>query len=331
MSGKKLRVGVVGMGKMGLLHSGILNVLPGVELAGVCEPVQLTRRILEKTLRNIPVVEDVSDLSKFALDALFITTPTRSHYSVAKKSLELGIAKNLFVEKPLTSSYVESNELCDLISGKGFGMVGYVRRFMVTFMKAKELLDAGVIGQPVTFSLNMFSSDFYGIRDPAISIARGGVMKDLGCYAIDLILWYFGRCDVDSASIESVTGFGAVDVAHFKLKGEGLVPPGNVSVSWCVEGYRMPEVEFLIVGSKGSLLANDDYVRLEVGGKTSTFYRLNLRDNVAFWLGSPEYYREDECFIKSVEQNLIGQPSFASASRIELAIEEVERKAGKNE
>ena len=82
-----LRVGVVGMGKMGLLHSGILNVLPGVELAGVCESANLTRRILKKTLRKIPVVEDISALSELGLDALFITTPTRSHYSVAKEAL----------------------------------------------------------------------------------------------------------------------------------------------------------------------------------------------------------------------------------------------------
>ena len=43
---KTVKVGVVGMGKMGLLHCGILSVLPGVELVGVCEPAKLTRRIL---------------------------------------------------------------------------------------------------------------------------------------------------------------------------------------------------------------------------------------------------------------------------------------------
>jgi predicted dehydrogenase len=330
MSGK-LRVGVVGMGKMGLLHSGILNVLPGVELAGVCEPVQLTRRILKKTLRKISVVGSVPELSKLDLDALFITTPTRTHYAVAKEALEQGISNNMFVEKPLTSSYHESEELSNLIRGKGVGMVGYVRRFMVTFMKAKELLEAGVIGNPVNFSLNMFSSDFFGIKEPAVSIARGGVMKDLGCYTIDLILWYFGQCNIDSAITESVTGPGAVDVAHFNVKKEGLAPPGTVSTSWCVEGYRMPEVEFLILGSKGSLLANDDYVRIEVEGKTSTFYRLNLNDQASFWLGSPEYYREDERFVKSIEKDLAEQPSFDSAARVELVIEEVERKAIKNE
>ena len=332
LSDKTLKVGVAGMGKMGLLHCGILNVLPGVELAGVCEPVQLTRRILKKVLRKVPVVEDVSEMSRLDLDALFITTPTRTHYAVAKTVLEGDIARNLFVEKPLSSSYAESSDLCDLIGRKGVGMVGYVRRFMVTFMKAKEFLEQGAIGQPRSFSVKMCSSDFFDIHDPAVSIARGGVLKDIGCYPIDLIHWYFGEFNIDSASTESLTGPGAVDTVRFKVRGNGSVPSGEVFVSWCAEGYRMPEMEFSIFGSRGSLLVNDDYVRLDVDEKVSTLYRLNLDDNnVAFMLGGPEYYREDECFVRTIEQQLIGLPSFDSAAKVEFVIEEVEKKATKHE
>jgi predicted dehydrogenase len=284
---EKLRVGVVGMGKMGIMHAGILNILPDVELVGVCEPVKLTNRILKKVFKKALVVKDVSEFAKLDLDALFITTPTRTHYPVVKEILESNLAKNLFVEKPLSASYSESKELCDLIRNKGgVGMVGYV--------------------------------------------ARGGVMKDLGCYPIDLLLWYFGECNIDTASIESLTGPGAIDAAQFTVKGSSSAPPGKVSVSWCAEGYRMPEVEFLLAGSKGSLLANDDYVRLVVGEKTSTYYRLNLSDSAAFWLGAPEYYREDDCFIKTIGKNMGSQPSFDSAAQVESVIEEVERQAGRN-
>ena len=322
-----LKFAVVGLGKMGLLHSGILNVLPGVKLAGVCEATPLTRRIVKKVLRKIPVVEDVSELSSLDLDALFITTPTSTHYSVARTALESKIADNIFVEKPLSNSYAESRDLGDLMSGKGVSMVGYVRRFMVTFMKGKELLSQGVIGTPVSFKINMSSSDFFGIHDPAVSIARGGVLKDLGCYPIDLILWYFGEFSIEKATSEALTGPGAVDSVRFHINGYGSIPPGEVFVSWCAEGYRMPEVEFLIIGSKGTLMVNDDYVKLDIGGAISTFYRLNLNDNTAFWLGSPEYYREDEFFVHAVEKKINGQPSFASAARVELVIEEVEKKA----
>ena len=202
------RVAVVGLGKMGFLHCGILNVLPSVKLVGVCEATPFTRRIIKKVLRKIPVVADVSELSSLDLDALFITTPTSTHYSVARTAIDGGIADNMFVEKPLSSSFSDSNALCDLMRGKGVSMVGYVRRFMVTFMKGKELLKQGVIGQPLSFKINMCSSDFFDIHDPIISIARGGVLKDLGCYPIDLLLWYFGEFTVESATSESINRSG---------------------------------------------------------------------------------------------------------------------------
>jgi predicted dehydrogenase len=327
LENNNLKVGVVGMGKMGLLHCGILNVLPGVELVGVCEPAKFTRRMLKKILRRVPVVEDVSEMSRLDLDALFITSPTRTHYVVAKTVFEKDIARNLFVEKPLSCSFAESSKLCDLKGNKNVGMVGYVRRFMVTFMKAKKLLEQEAIGHPLSFSVNMHSSDFFNIHDPAASIARGGVLKDIGCYPIDLILWYFGDFSIDSASTESLTGPGAVDSVRFKVRDNGSVPPGEVFVSWCVKGYRMPEVEFSIIGSKGNLVVNDDYIRLDVSGKTSTLYRLNLNDNVPFWLGNPEYYREDECFVRAIKNQLIEEPSFDSATKVERAIEEIEQKA----
>ncbi len=325
-----LKVAVVGLGKMGLLHCGILNVLPGVKLVGVCEATPLTRRIIKKVLRKVPVVANVSELSILDLDALFITTPTSTHYTVARTAIEAGLADNIFVEKPLSSSYADSRALCDLMVGKGVSMVGYVRRFMVTFMKGNELLKQGAIGKPLSFKINMSSSDFFDIHDPAVSIARGGVLKDLGCYPIDLLLWYFGDFNIASATSESLTGPGAVDSVHFNVSSDELIPAGEVFVSWCVEGYRMPEVEFSILGSKGTLMVNDDYVRLDIDGEVSTLYRLNLRDNVDFWLGSPEYYREDEFFFKAIEDKLIGQPSFDSAARVEHIIEEIEKKAKTN-
>ena len=324
-----LRVAVVGLGKMGMLHCGILNVLPKVELAGVCEATPLTRRIIKKVLRKVPVVANISELSSLNLDALFITTPTSTHYTVARSTIEAGIADNIFIEKPLSSSYADSRTLCSLMTGKGVSMVGYVRRYMVTFMKGKELLKQGVIGKPLSFKINTSSSDFFDIHDPAVSIARGGVLKDLGCYPIDLLLWYFGDFTIESATSESLTGPGTVDSVRFKVYGDESIPPGEVFISWCSEGYRMPEVEVSIIGSKGTLMVNDDYVRLEVGSKVSTLYRLNLGDNVAFWLGSPEYYREDEFFFNAIKQKLIGQPSFDSAAQVELVIEEVEKKANK--
>jgi predicted dehydrogenase len=329
-----LRIGVVGLGKMGLLHASLLNILPGVKLAAVCEKSSFTRKLVKKVLNGIPVVGDVSDFSGLNLDAVFVTTSTLSHFSVAKTVYQKQIASHLFIEKPLAWNYVQSKELCELAARNGgVNMVGYLRRFMVTFMKAKEMLNQDVIGEPVSFKVNGFSSDFFGIRrNPKMSMARGGVLRDLGSYAIDIALWFFGELEVKSASIESLTGLNAEDVVNFIMHRKSDLLEGEVSVTWCAEGYRMPEVILTVEGSKGNMEVNDDKVTVNLkNGKTSTWYRLNLDDTAQFWLGGPEYYREDAYFVDCIQNDLIAEPTFNAASRVDFLIDAIYRNAEKHE
>jgi predicted dehydrogenase len=325
----------VGLGKMGLLHASILNILPGVELAAVCEKSSFTRKIVKKALNGIPVVGDVGEFSGLNLDAVFVTTSTPSHFSVAKTVFQRQIARHLFVEKPLTLKYVQSKELCELAArNAGVNMVGYLRRFMVTFMKAKELLNQGVIGEPVSFKVNGFSSDFCGIRgNSKVSMARGGVLRDLGSYAIDIALWFFGELEAKSASIESLTGSDAEDAVHFIMQRKSDPLKGEFSVSWCAEGYRMPEVILSVEGSKGNIEVNDDKVSLKLeDGKISNMYRHNLNDNsVKFWLGGPEYYREDAYFVDCVRNNLVAEPTFNAASKVDFVIDAIHRTVEEHE
>ena len=328
-----MNVAVVGMGKMGLLHTSLLSVLPNVQLKAVCEKSAVTRKFLKKAFRRFNVVEDVAEFSGLDLDAVFVTTSTPSHYSVAKTVYQQGLARHLFIEKPLAANYSESKELCELANKfGGVNMVGYLRRFMVTFIKAKELLNQGVIGEPVSFKINGFSSDFCGIKGDKISAARGGVLRDLGSYAIDMALWFFGELEAKSASVESLTGLNAEDAAHFIMQRKDGSLKGEFSVSWCAEGYRMPEVILTIEGSKGKIEVNDDKVSVKLEkGKTSTFYRLNLDDTAQFWLGGPEYYREDAYFVGCIQKNSVAEPTFDTASKVDFLIDAIHRNAERHE
>jgi len=200
-------------------------------------------------------------------------------------------------------------------------------------MKAKELLSQSAIGEPASFAINAFSSDFYDMREYAeVAASRGGVLKDLGSYAIDAALWFFGSIQVNSAKIESLTGAGSEDAVQFTLQRESDNLQGAVSVSWCIKGYRMPEVVLSIKGTKGILDVNDDKVSLKLNnGDESIWYRHNLNDNVKFWLGGPEYYREDAYFVKSVTNNSLAEPSFETASKVDLLIEMIQRKAERHD
>lgn len=329
-SNEPIRVGVVGLGKMGLLHSGILNTLPGVELAAICEKSSLIRRIAKKAIPKVSIVDDVEDFSCLDLDAVYITTPTPSHYVVAKQVYDQRLARHVFVEKPLTSKYVDSKELCDLAErGGGVNMVGYLRRFTVTFMKTKELLSEGTIGEPTFFDVKALSSDFVGAKpDSKASKIRAGVLSDLGCYAVYLSLWFFGDLRVGSAKIESLVGSGGEDSVHVNVSQSSGDLEGQISVSWSVEGYRMPEVDVFVKGSEGSLKANDDEVILRLNnGEKRVWFRHNLFDFVGFWLGMPEYYREDAYFFRSIRFGGAARSSFREASNVDLFIDNVRQRA----
>lgn len=143
---KELKVAVVGFGKMGMLHAGILNVLPGVKLAAICEKSGLIRRFLKKAIKGVHVAECVEELSRLDLDAVYVTTPISSHLPVAKDLYESRAVTNIFVEKTLASNSDEARMLCELARKfGGINMVGYMRRFSVTFNKAKNLLDEGAL------------------------------------------------------------------------------------------------------------------------------------------------------------------------------------------
>jgi len=204
-----------------------------------------------------------------------------------------------------------------------------MRRFSVTFRKAKELLDQGVIDEPVSFSAYAYSSDFFGAdKNSKVRTPKFGVLRDLGCHAIDLALWFFGDLKVKNAKIDSLFGEGSEDSAFFEVETEGGVS-GKFDVSWCVDGFRMPEVGFTVEGSRGVIRVNDELELSLNGGEKFRWFRHDLRDGVGFWLGSPEYYREDESFMEAVLRGESVEPCFGSAAKVDCLINEVLVRAGR--
>ncbi|MEM1506758.1 MAG: Gfo/Idh/MocA family oxidoreductase [Candidatus Bathyarchaeia archaeon] len=329
MSARRLKVAVIGFGKMGMLHAGVLSSLPGVQLTAICEKNGFIRRFLKKIFRDTIIVDGVKNLSNIGLDAVYVTTPIRSHFPVIESVYENGVAGNLFVEKTLASSLDEARRICDWARRfGGVNMVGYVRRFSVTFMRAKSLLDSNIIGAPASFEAYAYSSDFFGLeKDSRVNAPQVDVVRDLGCYALDLALWFFGDLKVKNVRFKSVACNGSIDSVRFSVKTlDNIV--GNFSVSWCVNGYRMPEVGFLIKGSEGNLYMNDDELTLSLKDREARrMLRHDLGDECGFWLGGPEYYREDEHFIRSVAQGKPAEPCFEAAAKVDCLIDEVLAKA----
>jgi predicted dehydrogenase len=325
-----LKVAIIGIGKMGILHASILNTLPDVKLTAFCDKSALIRKFCTKLLPKVHVVDDLEKFSSLDLDAVYVTTPISSHYSVIKTIYSNEIARNVFAEKTLAANYDEAKELCKLAQHfAGVNMVGYMRRFAVTFRKAKDLLNEDSIGKVVSFNAYAYSSDFSDTKNNSkASMSRGGVLRDLGAHTIDLALWFFGDLNVDLAKIGSLNAAGSEDYAYFKVKNlDGL--EGQFDISWVKENYRLPEFGLILRGSRGYIEVNDDKVELITGSAKNSvkWYRHDLNDSADFLLGSIEYFREDQHFIKSVLSGDRAEPSFHTSSKVDWIVDQVNRRA----
>ena len=332
MSEEDVKVAVVGLGKMGLLHASILSTLPHVHFVALCDKSHMLLRLFRKMFKA-DLVDDIGKLSSLDLDAVYVTTPIPTHFPIVKALYLNKIASSIFVEKTLAASYDQANELCQLAQHcQGVNMVGYMKRFAVTFGKAKELLDEGVLGVPLSFGAYAYSSDFAGIvKGSKASVGRGGVLEDLGAHVVDLALWLLGDFDIESAKLESLVTSGCEDSAEFTVKTSYGIS-GTFDISWCKENYRMPEFCVAIKGSKGSMKVSDDKLELEQNdGKNHNWYRQDLGDNVGFLLGEPEYFREDHHFIEAILRRNNAKPDFSTASKVDSLIDQVKQKAAKNE
>jgi predicted dehydrogenase len=334
LSEEKMRIGVVGLGKMGLLHASLLNVIPNVEVVAVCEKSILMGRLFKRVFANsgVQVVNDFEKFQGLGLDAVYVTTPISSHSFVIKGLMSKGIARSVFVEKTLALDYVQSEELCEVAKkAGGVTMVGYMKRFSVVFGKAKDLISKEALGEPKQFKAYAYSSDFLGVtKESKSSASRGGALSDLGCHVIDLALWMFGQLDVQQISsvVKNEAGFETAISFGVKTSG-GLV--GEFDISQSMPNYRMPEFGLSIYGSKGKIDVNDDRLiqTLNNNGGQKRLYRHDLKDNVLFSMGEAEYFRENQHFVNSVLNKQKCQSDFDSAANVDLLIEQVRKESSK--
>jgi len=134
---------VIGAGYWGKNHINTLSKLNA--LKGV---VELNKNTLNSFVSSYPSIKGHSNIE----DALFedydgftIATPAKTHFQIAKKVIKTG--KSLLIEKPLTLSVEEAEELVSLTEENGVNaMVGHVLLFHPAVMKIKKMIENGDIG-----------------------------------------------------------------------------------------------------------------------------------------------------------------------------------------
>lgn len=325
-----MNVGVVGFGKMGVLHAGILNALEGVTISSITERENIVTNYIKKIMPDIKVYDDANKMcEQEELDIVYITTPVSSHFPIAMSCITNGI--NFFMEKPIATNIEETRKLCqELRKHDVINSVGYNRRFIDTFVKAKELLDFGVVGDVYDVKSSVYVSTVFskisswrGKR----SESGGGVLIELGSHLIDLLVWYFGNIEKVSGEIKSIYSTEVEDIAHMNIEFANKTK-GVFDTSWSIEGYRLPEIDIEISGSNGKLRVSEDFIEVDLKNAVPQLEntkmkitKQSLNTGVPFDLGGPDYAKEDLYMVNCVKNKKQSFVNVFEASKTQCIIQ----------
>jgi len=164
------------------------------------------------------------------VDGAIIAVPSHLHYSIAMDFLARGV--HVLCEKPLAESGDEARKMVAQAQETGTTILAnYQRRLYASYLKVKELLADGILGEPTSikyFEGTEFSwptaSGFYFDT----SISSRGVLLDRGAHVLDLICWWLGEKPKLISSRNDSFG-GREAVAHLKFEHKKCV--GEVKLS----------------------------------------------------------------------------------------------------
>jgi len=167
------KVGVVGVGKMGEYHVGVLSEMRSTDLVGIVDSDQERAKTISER-HNVPFYSDYRDIIS-KVDVVVIAVPTSLHYSVGKEFLEAGV--HTLLEKPCTDNLEQARELFDLADKKNLTLhIGHVERFNGAVQELFKIVE-----DPIYLECRRMSPFTSRIKDD-------GVVLDVMIHDIDIIL-----------------------------------------------------------------------------------------------------------------------------------------------
>ncbi|MBT5378101.1 MAG: Gfo/Idh/MocA family oxidoreductase [Opitutae bacterium] len=175
------KVSIIGAGNWG---KNLIKTFS--ELGSLESIVELNPSIREQMAQDYPnmrVLDNYETLLASEIDAVAIATPVSTHFSIARKFLEAG--KDVFVEKPITMSVDETQQLVDIATSSGnVLMTGHLLLYQPAIKFIHDYINAGKLGQ--IYSLHLERKNLGTIRSVE------NVMWSLGVHDIAVMVYLLG-------------------------------------------------------------------------------------------------------------------------------------------
>lgn len=300
MSARKLRLGIIGAGRIGRVHAETLAFrLPEAEITAITD---VNREAAEALAARCGIPKAAATAAEIfadpGTDAVLICTSTDTHTGLIVDAAKAG--KHIFCEKPISQNLAEIDISIAAAEKAGVKLqVGFNRRFDSNFLRVREAVASGEVGAP---SLMHIIS-----RDPAPPSyaylkSSGGIFMDMMIHDFDMARYLMGE-EVDevyaSAGVLVDPGFRdvpdfdtALVVLRFRNGAIGSIDNSRKAVF----GYDQ-RVE--ILGSKGKIATENRYPnQVIVSGEKCVYTDLPL--NFFMQRYTESFALELELFVKAV-------------------------------
>lgn len=319
------RIAIIGLGKMGTLHSALLTVLSKrypIEITALVDKstsLATTAKSMGLTGTYYPSVEAM--LAQNSIDIAFVATPTNTHKTIVLKLISKGV--DVFVEKPLTTSYADTLEIVSAARrNKRLVGVGYFYPFRPTFARFMTIVNY-LRPQITSCKATALHSEVLAPKKGWLfhhASSGGGVLINPAAHALSVLLRMFGLP-------KAVEGHA---IAHYSQSVEDEVWLAfsytkrltcTMHASWSVPDKPLLETRITIKGTFGSISVTEKAVFMHLvspiqdlslpKGNTIEIEDDLIADNrqslfiINKHAGGVGYFLQDQAFVEAV---LSGKP-----------------------
>ena len=218
-----IRLGLIGLGYWGPKIARNLYALPKATVTMVADTDVSRLEAFNINQQGTRTTTQVTDVFRSDVDGVVIATPVRTHYQLAKEALLHG--KHVLVEKPLTASVPEAEELVTLAKEQQrILMVGHTFEYNPAVNELRKLIQSGDLGRIYSIeaervNLGLFRNDI-------------NVVWDLAPHDVSILLYLLGK-KPEQVRVQAHAHLqsGIHDIAHIDLLFENKVT-AHIHVSW---------------------------------------------------------------------------------------------------
>ncbi|MBP1041204.1 inositol 2-dehydrogenase [Vagococcus sp. BWB3-3] len=255
-----IRIGLVGLGRLGMTHAtNIAKNIPEMDLVAICSLNQDELTTAQALLDVKETYLDYQDmLASPNLDAIVIVSPSGFHCQQIQLALEAGL--HVFCEKPIGLSLAEIDQTLAVINTHPHQkfMLGFMRRFDDSYQYAKQLVDAGELGELTVIRCYGIdpSSGMESFVKFAANSNSGGIFADMAIHDIDLIRW-FSQQEINRVwALGKNAAYPELDQVNELETGTAMMQLSDHSMALLVTGRNAAHgyhVETELIGTKGML------------------------------------------------------------------------------